>query len=448
MSTLSIRSQLCKEVDNEFQKYKKCLTKPQHGNAKEMALGMVETESIYLTKIGKKTAKEVTPRQNTERFSNSLQGMNAKKMAQNHLQSVCRNAFPLEKEKQAPVLIIPDGGDLQKPYAKKMKNVCKTVDGSNGHKTGKGYPTLGIVAYGTKSKETIPLTHHVFTTNIDSPWEVQKKELHKIVPYFSNHNLIYVEDRIADDEKRIKEYKNELNAGFIIRLTVKRKFDWKDENGKILNLNGKEIAQKLQPDEVKTKTYVNKKIKKKFTSKIAFTKVKHKDLVDKNGKPFEDLTMIAVYTKEFDDPMLLLTDQKIESIEDAWTHFFYYKKRWEVEKFFREVKQMFSLEKFLIRDFNAIQALVTLVLIVYWLAKKILAKLKEGLGALSLMFDYFCKREQRSGNLVSDLLAFCREILEAYPPLKSYHFCRWQFFLSHFFTDKNQLSLFDFRKKS
>ncbi len=173
-SNLSIRSLLCKEVDTHFQKFKNCLTKPQYGNSKEMALGLLETGSIYLSHIGKKVAKELAPRDNTERYSRSLQGMDVEALSLQHLRSICRNPFPIEQEYNAPVLLIPDGGDLQKPNGRKMENSCPTIDGSKGHKTGYGYPTIGLVAYGTKSKETKPLAHHVYSTNDSGPWMEQK----------------------------------------------------------------------------------------------------------------------------------------------------------------------------------------------------------------------------------------------------------------------------------
>ena len=118
-----------------------------------------------------------------------------------------------------------------------------------------------------------------------------------------------------------------------------------------------------------------------------------------------------------------------------------------MEKFFRETKQMFSLESFLIRDFNAIQALVVLVLIVYWLAKNILSEILDGIGCITVLFHEFCRKEQRHGNKVSDLLDFCRHILIEYPASQSYHFCRWRNFVSRSIPDRKQRSMFDFRKK-
>jgi hypothetical protein len=37
---------------------------------------------------------------------------------------------------------------------------------------------------------------------------------------------------------------------------------------------------------------------------------------------------------------------------EVWKIFFWYKKRWEVEKIYRDIKQKFKLESALIRDYK------------------------------------------------------------------------------------------------
>jgi hypothetical protein len=128
---LTFRSALSKETHNTFQKFDGLMTGPCLRNAREMTLGMLLGESSYLSRIGSVVAGEVTPRKNTERYSRMLGKIDTALCTKQHI--ACASL----QFRSEPVLLLWDGGDYQKPHARAMKKICKTVDGSN---AGEGLP--------------------------------------------------------------------------------------------------------------------------------------------------------------------------------------------------------------------------------------------------------------------------------------------------------------------
>jgi len=450
MENISLTVTLSKEIDTFFRPYQGEVSKPQLGNLKEMTRGLIETNSVHLLHLGEKVSSETTPRKTTERYSNALDKVSAIDLQDRHILSASWK-FKEERKSGDPVLIIPDGGDIQKPHAHKIESLCKTVNGSDGHKVGKGFPLIGIMAYGTKSKTSHPLVTHLYSTETEdfkSQWTEQKDWMGKINHLTRDLNAIVVEDRIGDDAQRIHYYKNEMECSFLVRLTSKRNFLIKDhpEDENFESRNVLEIAKSMTPDSFNTRTYEDKR-GQMLHSRIAYTSAQHKDLKDHEGN-LMPLFLIAVFTKGYNTPMLLLTDRDPKTVEGAWELFFFYKKRWEIERYYRDIKQSFSLEKTLIRKYSSLQTLVVLVMLAYCLLQRIHRFFHSFLKTLlSRMFLAWKKVRQLREDIPSTLLRFIRHISSEYSPHQSYHSRRWQAFLSRFRKDPSQLSLFDFRKK-
>lgn len=405
MSLLSLRSSLSKENSNFTAKFNKKLTRPHQKNFRELLLGLILEGSTKLSRIGKVVAPEVTDRKNTERLANTLTKINSHELHQIHITAVARE-YVEEK-----TLLLTDGGDIQKPYAKKMEKLCQAPDGSNNHKAGNGYPTLGCVAYGTESKKTMPLIHAVHSFNsvdYESDWHEQKKSLELLTPFFrSSHDRIIVEDRGCDDEKRFIYYTQGLEVSFLTRVRAAKSSRHicpivDDEIQEKVSIQ--ELARKLRPQAKSKKTYYNKKLKKELTSKIAYHEVRLPD------HPELPLFLVLVYTEGFEEPMVFLTDQRVNDYENAWQIFFWYQKRWEVENFFRAIKQSFDAEGFLVRSFEKIQALAFLVMLAHALTQKLANDTKNFLGSLFYYFTDYCRKWQRTQETFLDILAFIRHI--------------------------------------
>ena len=442
MNNIHFFTQFSKEIFNSSQKFTIRLNKPQQGNFRELVRGMAVSGSVYLSRIARCNSTLSNTRKDVERLSHTLEIIPALKFTEVHINS------QISKYKDETVLLLSDGGDLQKPHAKEMEKVCQTVDGSNGHCVGRGYPLQSLVAYGLESKIITPLAMHLYSTedeDFNSVWDEQQK-VFKLCDSFVQSSIksrIIVEDRGCDDEKRFVYFSKDMKYGFVTRVNTgvkARKMIVIDEDGNHIERSIQSLALQLQSKAGDNKTWKNKKIKRELTSRIAYQKVflpKHLDI---------PLTAIFVYSEGYKDPLVVLTNLITENTKDAWRNFFYYKKRWEVENFYRSVKQNFSAESFLILSFKKIQALAFMLMFVSSFIMSIKDKAQSFFGTLWYLVKDFCKQTQRTGEHHLDILAFLREYIPITANDYSYRFCSLCISKNRYTVSKNQLKLFDFRK--
>lgn len=442
MQNIALAGKVSQEIFNGTQRFSNKLSRPHQFNFREIIRGILLSGSTYLNRIGKANGTSNNERKTIERLSKTLAKIPAERFATLHAQSY------VNQYQNEAVLILSDGGDFQKPYAEAMEKVCKTVDGSNGHKVGTGYPLHSLMALGVESGNLNPLALRAYSTlddNFKSEWDEQMKNFELMRPLIncSVFDRIIVEDRGCDDEKRFLHFVNELSASFVTRIHAgnkSRNLAIKDEDGNPQVLSVKEIGAKLKKKAGAQRSWWNQKIKTELTSKIAFQKV---FLPEHLNIP---LYAIFCYSEGYEEPLVILTDLETDNFEKAWQHFFYYKKRWEVENFYRAIKQQFGAEQFLILDFEKIKALTFSVMLAYSLLLKIKQKLLEFLGLIYELFKDFCERKQRSGKHHLDILAFLRDHF-AQPEIGNfYRFYSRRLRKYLYCSTKNQLKIFDFRK--
>lgn len=436
------RSLLSKQTHNATRKFSGLLTKPHLRNLREMQIGMILGKSSQLSTIGDSVSEHVTPRKNSERYSRTLENIDSEECCKRHIECA---ALRFQDE---PVLLLGDGGDFQKKHAKKMKQVCKTVDGSNGHSVGKGYPTFGIIAYGTETKKQLPLCHHLYSTvdpDFKSEWLEQEKCYEWCAPFIhgSPHDRIIVEDRGGDDEKRFIGFMEGIKCNFLTRINT-------GANSRNLcpviggemqaPISVKNITRNLRKKSGSQKKWYNKKLERDLTSTITFREVRIP------SRPDIPLFLVLLYTDGFDDPIAVLTDIDVHSHNGAWRIFFWYKKRWEVENFFRAIKQNFGAEKFLIRNFKAIRGLAFVQMLTFALLIQLKEYVEENEVFLFQWFQQFCNNWQRKNESHLDLLAWIRKVWHQMPEFPSHRS------LSYHMTaclapPPDQTSIFGLRKK-
>jgi len=442
MQTLTLRGNLSQEIFNATQKFVNVLSRPQQFNTREILNGLLLSSSSHLNHLGRANGATATERKTIERFSNALEKLPLKVMEQIHVQSL---AYEFKDE---PVLLLSDGGDFQKPHARKMEGVCSAVDGSEGHSVGWGYPAYSLMAFGLETEKLRPLTLHVYSTGEEGfkgVWDEQKKAMDPLNCLINSslRDRIMVEDRGCDDEKRFI-YFLENGLSFVTRIHAgvkSRTVLIEKDDGEYDKISIKDLGGKLRGAAGLSRRWYNKKLHKWLTSKITYQKVfleGHLDI---------PLYVVFCFTDGFDEPLAIITDLKTDDAETAWKHFFYYKKRWEVENFYRAIKQQFGAEKFLLLKLSKIKALLFLIMFAHCLLMKIKDKIKEVFGLVYMVFQDFCRDTQRSGNHHLDILAFIRLFLSPRLHTRAYQF--YAVHLRKWLIHKplNQLSLFDNRKK-
>jgi hypothetical protein len=452
---ISLYGKITKKIDNNFRKFKK-LTIPQNRNLKEIIKGLILTKTCFLSEIGRSLSSENNERKNIARYSNALEKTDSFAIIKTHLKSKKKWLNNGEGLKN-PNLILVDGGEIlkencprkfQTESTQKMQYCCGIADGSRHHEPAWGYKMNNISAYTPHNGRTHILSQHLFSSNAPdykSDWDEQKRQMEFVQKIIDPNNSIIIEDSIGDDKQRINFYQNTMECSFIVRGQNKRKYNI-NFNGDRLNLLFSEIAENVGYDTPNTRMYFDKKCQRKVESKISYLPVEHPELPDKTGKPAR-LFLVLVKSEAYEIPMALLTNIKPKNTEEAWQIFFWYKKRWEVEKVYRDIKQKFKLESGLIRSYKAWQTLVVLTALAWEIMQELTLEARDFLGICYQVFKVWLRKKQKKRTTHLNLLDFLREFLAGYSPISSHRIFSWKFFLHRFSKDKNQLSFFDGRKK-
>ena len=473
MEIVSVLPNLSISISNELRKFNTCFAKKSKNhmsNLRQIVRGSLLQSESFLSSYSKNVNPERTTRTVISAMSNTLGKLNLEKFQEIHIEKEGRK-FSSEK-----VFLFIDGGDIQKqysaqePYASEevfgepyirtnnrdypLEKVCGNVDGDKGHKPGRGYLLEGIVAYGEHSKNISGLNLNLYSTAEDeykSAFDEQKKGLEKIKENFepSCFDRVVVEDRGGDDVAKFEWYLHQSDFSFLTRINTHKR------SRKLINLetgeleNGLEIATRSKREgkigaekKWKNKHSKNPEFKnKKITSRIGYKKVALKEF------PETSLTLILAWSDCYKEPLLLLTDQKITSKTDAWKYFFVYRKRWEIEKMYRELKQDFGLEKTRVRSLQKQKTLAFLLMYI-WNFSKLLHKKKSQLLEKAVdIFKIYLKRNQKKDNEFS-FLNFLRERIQ--PLSETYSYRKSAQFFSAICLEPNrkQLRMFLYERMS
>lgn len=240
------------------------------------------------------------------------------------------------KRMKSDTMVTIDITDLAKPSAKKFEALATVRDGSK-KKLTKGYWMMAMTAE-LAEERILPIVHEVFSQESDE-FKSQNDILFfwmKGILHFRK-DILFVMDRGGDGDPMFNFCLNE-KADFLIRLRGDR----------ILLHEGRPVSFFDIPSKLH---FGLRKILKKHHSNITFDWQGGLTLPHR----LEKLTLITVRGYKDKKPILLLTSQIIRSNQQAAFLIDRYFKRWEIEESFRFLKQRFGLEKFLIRDFRAVQ---------------------------------------------------------------------------------------------
>lgn len=452
---ISLYGKITKKIENNFRKFK-TLSVPQKRNLKEILKGLLIQKTCFLSEIGRQQSRENLDRKNIERYSRTLSKTDSFEMLKAHLKQK-KKWLNNGKGLTNPNLILVDGGEIlkencprkfQTEKTQKMQYCCGIADGSKQHESAWGYKILNLSAYTPHNGRTHILSQHLFSSNAPdykSDWDEQKTKMKLVQEIIDTENSIIIEDSIGDDEKRINFYKNKMRCHFIVRCKNTRKYRVNFE-GDVHKLLFSELGKNIKFDEKNTRQYFDKKVQQTVTSRVAFRSIEHPDLKDEAGN-LHRLYLVFVKSEAYDEPMAFLTDIEPQNSEEAWRIFFWYKKRWEVEKIYRDIKQKFKLESALIRNYQAWQTLVVLTALTWEIMQELTLEVREFLGICYQVFREWLRKKQKKVATHLNLLDFLREFLVGYFPLASHRIYSWKFFLRRFHKDNSQLTLFDFRKK-
>lgn len=240
---------------------------------------------------------------------------------------------------QTPLVI--DLTDLAKPRARKMKYLALVRDGSEG-KLVNGYWCVEVYAHLT-GKRVLPLALDVYSIE-DPAVGSENLQIERVVEAVNrdlNGNGVWIADRGFD---RLETYKTWLsrNCHFVVRQRGDRT---------IVTAKGARLALKNYVE-----TLAQHNACQEQPSNIVFARVYLPDY----DTP---LYAVASWLPGHDEPLILLTNLVVETMDQARSILRYYKKRWLCEEAGQFLKSRVGLERFRVRRYVAIRRLAILAML-------------------------------------------------------------------------------------
>ena len=287
---------------------------------------------------------------------------------------------------QNEVFLIHDPSDIRKPHSEQLEDLGFVRD-LNG-KTITGYSSYNVIAITPKSKSIHLLSHCCYSNQSenflkvddidklekDIPFEGSKeaRELYESGDYFNKKTLTRTEisrvsdelksnnsslqithilDREFDSKDNFNVIKKELGDEFVIRSKISRNTNEKDDDGKKIKLINYKFENKIE----------KKATKIKFKNKVYQDATLTIEWSDFDGNNAVKITVRDRTNKEvFKNPMLLITNKKIISDEDAYGIYLIYLKRSKIEYVFKFLKEGLGWEDMQLKDFKGIQNLLSM----------------------------------------------------------------------------------------
>lgn len=305
----------------------------------DIVYGILKSKSIVISSIAYELNEETTLKKTIDRLIIYLDSSINPVILHNY------KALLLSKMPQNTLKIFcVDDTDVIKPYGKKFENLGRVKDGSAKEIIyEKGYRVTSIIGLTEKTKHPLPFInefHSETQPGYNSINEVTHNNLKGIINYLEDYTSVFVFDRGYDDNKMFKFFKQNRQY-FVIRLTKKRSAIIKRKKIKIIELCKRKKGKIIIPVTYKSEKLIAK------ASHMQIELINHKEMY----------YLIFVYLEEAKEPMMLLTNKKIESKNDVIQIVMYYTSRWKIEEHFRFKKYEFGFENFRVRKFNGIKHL-------------------------------------------------------------------------------------------
>ena len=341
---------------------------------REAVYGIMASQSVMLTEIGRRLESHVSLKKIEERLSRQLIKYRIWGCIHQRILSLACNRV---KDK---TLLILDLSDVKKKYAEKMEYLAKVHDGSEDGEIVDGYWTNQVIATEVGSNEITPLHMSLYSQN--SPDFISENDeilaaIDQVGEAVQNRG-IWVIDRGADRDA-IFEPLLKKNRNFIIRMVGTRDLIYRGEIVRSLWLA---YSCKLPYQKSIMKIVDGEEVM--FNLSFGHVKVQLPDM----DTPLNMVVVRGLSTR----PMMLLTTLEIRTGQkDVWFIVQAYLRRWGVEETIRFIKQTYDLENIRVLRYTRLQNMMALLLAVFYFAAVILDQNQK----LTIMTGYILKSAKR-----------------------------------------------------
>lgn len=317
------------------------MQKPNQKFLMDMLFGLAKGKSVLLSDIARTLEESIAPIQTIKRLSSRLEAFHEDEQLQMNYKKLIASQI-----KDKDNIIIVDNSEIIKPYSNKLEALGQVRDGSTG-RIEKGYWTTNMIAVSKATKHPISLYSHLYSSSEEgfiSENEETYKGLRQVRDILSDKKATFVMDRGYDNVEMMRKILGQ-NDDFIIRLKKNRQIRYQNKK-----LAVRDLA-------------LRRKGKINFHSKIKGTeydlKVSH-ITVEIPSLKGQKLTMVVVYGYG-QDPLVLLTNKRVQKKNDVLSILKAYLTRWRIEEMFRVEKHEFQLEGIRVRSLKSMNRLFQLI---------------------------------------------------------------------------------------
>lgn len=340
----------------------------------EAIYGIMASQSVMLTEIGRQQESSVSLKKTEERFSRQLIKPGIWGCLHQRILSLASSRV---KDK---TLLILDLSDLKKKYAEKMEHMATVHDGSEQGELVNGYWTNQVVAAEVGSDELIPL-HLSLYSQASPDFTSENDQILDTIDQVSTavqNKGIWIIDR-GGDRDALYEPMLKKKRDFVVRLVGSRDLIHKDHQGRALWIAA---GCRLRYQKNIVKFIHGKELH--FNLRFGSVPVRLPGL----DVPL-NMVVVAGYSRQ---PMMLLTSLHIDSSEkNLWFVVQAYIKRWSIEETIRFIKQTYDLENIRVLKYARLQNMMALLLAVFYFVAVILDQSQK----LTIMAGHILKCAKR-----------------------------------------------------
>lgn len=324
--------------------------KPTRRFFREMLYGIQASQDVKLSNIGRSLQEDIALIKTEDRLSRNL----SKEDFSDHINA---QIIRLADDKITDDMVISiDPGDIMKPYAKAMENLCNVWDGSEGE-TAQGYHLCQVTAANLEHNKIVPVYCEAYSSrekDYVSSTEKVKAVISKIIEKTGTHG-VWAIDRIGGCDEIINHFTgNKLK--FVTRLKLNRWLSTRNKNGGEIQVQSERLERHM---DIAHKAQITKiEDGKETVINITFG-------ITKVALPnYPNQWFYAVVIKGFGQhPMVLITNLEVNTHDSKAIYHIVevYLTRWKCDECYRYIKQSYNLEDVRVRSYTAIRNTVAMV---------------------------------------------------------------------------------------
>ncbi len=327
----------------------KRLSLPKQKLVKQLIYGIQASKDVKLSNIGRALQEDIALIKTEDRLSRNLDD-------EDFTACINHEILRLGDDKITDAMVIAiDPGDIMKPYAKAMENLCGIWDGSEGE-AARGYHLCQVTAANLEHNKVVPLYCEAYSSGEKGYTNGTDKVIKIIDTVFgyTKTNGTWAIDRMGDNNEIINHF-NKRKLQFVTRLKLNRWVCMKNKNGGKVEVQAERIDRHISLNHKAQITKIEDGKESVINITFGITSIRLPGIEE----PFNAL-VIKGFGKQ---PMILLSNKEVNfnASRSIYQIVEIYLTRWKCDECYRYIKQSYNLEDLRVRSYYSIRNLTVMV---------------------------------------------------------------------------------------